>query len=61
MWAKISEEMGVPWRSAEAMHWQIGQHEMAERAGAKPFTLGDSSESSDPQYLQIESATNESG
>ena len=23
MWAKVAEEMAVPWRAAEAMHWQL--------------------------------------
>ncbi|KAJ5704308.1 hypothetical protein N7493_011446 [Penicillium malachiteum] len=32
MWSKIGEEMAIPWRAAEAMHWQLGQQEMARRA-----------------------------
>ncbi|KAK3683567.1 hypothetical protein B0T22DRAFT_443602 [Podospora appendiculata] len=39
MWAKVAEEMQVPWRAAEAMHWQIGESEMARRAGVVPFSL----------------------
>lgn len=39
MWAKIAAEMEIPWRAAEAMHWQMGEHEMARRAGVTPFTL----------------------
>jgi len=39
MWAKIAEEMAIPWRAAEAMHWQMGEVEMARRAGVTPFTL----------------------
>ncbi|KAK4204662.1 hypothetical protein QBC40DRAFT_345151 [Triangularia verruculosa] len=39
MWAKVAEEMQVPWRAAEAMHWQLGENEMARRAGVVPFTL----------------------
>ena len=39
MWAKIAEEMSIPWRAAEAMHWQMGEHEMARRAGVTPFSL----------------------
>ncbi len=31
--------MGVPWRAAEAMHWQLGEVEMARRAGVVPFSL----------------------
>lgn len=39
MWSRIAEEMAIPWRAAEAMHWQMGEHEMARRAGVTPFTL----------------------
>jgi hypothetical protein len=43
MWSKIAEEMGIPWRAAEAMHWQIGEKEMARRAGVAAFSLVQSS------------------
>ncbi|KAF7161840.1 hypothetical protein CNMCM6106_008951 [Aspergillus hiratsukae] len=33
MWSKVAEEMAIPWRAAEAMHWQLGEQEMARRAG----------------------------
>ncbi|ETN43890.1 uncharacterized protein HMPREF1541_11021 [Cyphellophora europaea CBS 101466] len=39
MWSRIAEEMAIPWRAAEAMHWQMGEHEMARRAGVTPFAL----------------------
>lgn len=39
MWAKVAEEMAIPWRAAEAMHWQLGENDMARRAGVVPFTL----------------------
>ncbi|KAK3898207.1 hypothetical protein C8A05DRAFT_38211, partial [Staphylotrichum tortipilum] len=39
MWAKVAEEMQVPWRAAEAMHWQLGEIDMARRAGVVPFSL----------------------
>ncbi|EDN09607.1 predicted protein [Histoplasma mississippiense (nom. inval.)] len=39
MWAKIAEEMAMPWRAAEAMHWQLGEQEMARRAGTVPFSF----------------------
>ncbi|RKF58362.1 putative myb dna-binding domain protein [Erysiphe neolycopersici] len=39
IWAKVAEEMAVPWRAAEAMHWQLGETEMARRAGVTPFSL----------------------
>ncbi|OTA96720.1 hypothetical protein M434DRAFT_51711, partial [Hypoxylon sp. CO27-5] len=43
MWTKVSEEMGIPWRAAEAMHWQLGEQDMARRAGVtQPFSLASS-------------------
>ena len=39
MWSRIAEEMAIPWRAAEAMHWQMGEVEMAKRAGVTPFSL----------------------
>ena len=39
MWALVAKEMGIPWRAAEAMHWQLGEQEMARRAGVVPFSL----------------------
>ena len=39
MWSKIAEEMTIPWRAAEAMHWKLGEEEMARRAGVVPFSL----------------------
>jgi len=32
MWGPIAQEMGVPWRTVEAMHWQMGREEMVSRA-----------------------------
>jgi hypothetical protein len=37
MWQKLAEEMNVPWRAAEAMHWQLGEDDMARRAGVPAF------------------------
>jgi hypothetical protein len=39
MWEKIAKEMQLPWRAAEAMHWQIGEIEMAHRANVSVFHL----------------------
>ncbi|PCD21939.1 hypothetical protein AU210_015742 [Fusarium oxysporum f. sp. radicis-cucumerinum] len=39
IWAKVAEEMAVPWRAVEAMHWQLGEKDMARRAGVIPFSL----------------------
>ncbi|KAI5819045.1 hypothetical protein BZA77DRAFT_242325 [Pyronema omphalodes] len=40
MWTTIAKEMEIPWRAAEAMHWQMGEIEMANRAGVVPFSRG---------------------
>lgn len=32
MWALIAKEMAIPWRAVEAMHWELGEQEMACRA-----------------------------
>lgn len=39
MWMTIAQEMEIPWRAAEAMHWQLGEKDMAQRAGVVPFSL----------------------
>lgn len=39
MWQKIADEMSIPWRAAEAKHWQMGEEDMARRAGVVPFSL----------------------
>ncbi|KAF9774787.1 hypothetical protein IL306_007180, partial [Fusarium sp. DS 682] len=39
MLAKVAEELSVPWRAAEAMHWQLGKADMARRAGVIPSSL----------------------
>ncbi|KAL8366098.1 hypothetical protein RB595_004733 [Gaeumannomyces hyphopodioides] len=44
MWAKVAEEMQVPWRAVEAMHWQIGEQDMARRAGVVAFSLSGAAE-----------------
>jgi hypothetical protein len=54
MWAKISEEMGVPWRAAEAMHWQLGEKEMARRAGVKLFTFANAGTETNIQQLALQ-------
>ena len=39
MWEKIAKEMACPWRVAEAMHWQLGEEAMAQRANVTVFHL----------------------
>lgn len=42
MWAILASEMKIPWRAAEAMHWHLGEEEIARRAGTVPFSLSSS-------------------
>lgn len=39
MWSPIAAEMKIPWRTAESMHWQLGEEDMARRAGVVSFSL----------------------
>ncbi|KAL3478005.1 hypothetical protein BJX99DRAFT_116970 [Aspergillus californicus] len=55
MWSKVAEEMAIPWRAAEAMHWQLGEQEMARRAGVVPFSL--SSSAIDPPITRTRRAS----
>lgn len=47
MWKQIANEMGVPWRTVEKMHWQLGEVEIARRAGANLFNPNFSTPPSD--------------
>jgi hypothetical protein len=38
MWQKVATEMDIPWRSAESMHWQLGEQEMSARANLPSST-----------------------
>ena len=53
MWSRIAEEMAIPWRAAEAMHWQMGEHEMARRAGVTPFTLANNTNQPPQHHTSI--------
>ena len=58
MWEKIAKEMALPWRAAEAMHWQIGEVEMANRANVPVFHLaGYSPSQPTPSYGNVASAS----
>ncbi|KAL9040429.1 MAG: hypothetical protein Q9214_004491 [Letrouitia sp. 1 TL-2023] len=37
MWQDIANELKLPWRTIEAMHWDLGRDEIARRAGTKPY------------------------
>lgn len=45
MWDSVAKEMGIPWRAAEAMHWQLGEQDMAQRANTPVFQLNSPSTS----------------
>jgi hypothetical protein len=51
MWGPLAAELGIPWRAAEAMHWQLGESDMAKRAGVVPFTLTTSTSGGVPALL----------
>lgn len=57
MWEKISKEMQLPWRAAEAMHWQIGEVEMAQRANVPVFHLAGQSSSQGGVLIERVSST----
>ncbi|KAI1766602.1 hypothetical protein GGR53DRAFT_202894 [Hypoxylon sp. FL1150] len=50
MWKQVANEMGVPWRTVEKMHWQLGEVEIARRAGANLFNPNFSTSSSEGQH-----------
>lgn len=37
MWAIVAQEMAILWRAVEAIYWELGEQEMARRAGVIPF------------------------
>lgn len=60
MWQKVATEMGIPWRSAESMHWQLGEQEMSARANAPVFQLHPSATAtglSSPSEVPVVTAT----
>ncbi|KAG5990279.1 hypothetical protein E4U52_004738 [Claviceps spartinae] len=38
MWAKVAEEMSVPWTEAEANHWRLGKAEIGKRSSDEFFS-----------------------
>ncbi|OAL01959.1 hypothetical protein IQ06DRAFT_129986 [Phaeosphaeriaceae sp. SRC1lsM3a] len=64
MWQKVATEMGIPWRSAESMHWQLGEQEMSARANAPVFQLHPSATGaslSPPSQVPVPSAPTSHG
>lgn len=47
---KVAEEMTILWRAAEAMHWQLGEADMARRAGVVPFSQVTSNSTSHGEF-----------
>ena len=39
IWTPLANELQVPWRAAESMHWLIGETDMARRAGSALFSM----------------------
>lgn len=39
LWGPIANELGIPWRACEAMHWALGENDMARRASTTPFQI----------------------
>ena len=37
MWSEIAKEVHIHWRTAEALHREMGEDELAQRAGGIPF------------------------
>ncbi|KAL9035872.1 MAG: hypothetical protein Q9180_004618 [Flavoplaca navasiana] len=35
MWTQIGQDLNIPWRAVEDMHWVIGQEEMVDLAGGR--------------------------
>ncbi|KAJ5449543.1 uncharacterized protein N7458_005992 [Penicillium daleae] len=44
IWSMIGEKSGIPWRAAEAMHWHLGEQEIARRAQVTSFNINYSEE-----------------
>ncbi|TKA64502.1 hypothetical protein B0A49_11028 [Cryomyces minteri] len=47
MWDKVAKEMAITYRACEAMHWQLGEHEMAQRANVSVSRLTPTNAASD--------------
>ena len=63
MWKLVANEMKIPWRSAEGMHWIMGETEMARRANVTPFsnTIQTSSMSNTATTVYSNANTNGNG
>jgi hypothetical protein len=44
----VAKEMGLPWRAIEAIHWQMGAEEMAQRANVPVFQAHSTQRSKSP-------------
>ncbi|KAL9097080.1 MAG: hypothetical protein Q9163_006389 [Psora crenata] len=49
LWQPIATELNVPWRAAEAMHWILGEREIARRANTVPFSIVSGANTAGPQ------------
>ena len=57
MWEKVAKELCMPYRAAEAMHWHLGEHEMAARANVPIFQLSNITTSVPPASQHTSSAS----
>ena len=57
MWSQVAGEMKIPWRAAEAMHWQLGEEDIARRAGTVPFSISSSAALEGPAKGKREGAS----
>jgi hypothetical protein len=51
MWQEIANEMEIPWKSVESMHWQLGKPEMSALANSNPSATILSSSQLEPALL----------
>ncbi|KAL9124563.1 MAG: hypothetical protein Q9217_006117 [Psora testacea] len=49
LWQPIATELNIPWRTAEAMHWNLGEREIARRANTVPFSIVSGANTAGPQ------------
>lgn len=65
VWSMIGEKSGIPWRAAEAMHWHLGEQEIARRAAMTSCNIKFTEEPRDPgvedQTARISSPQGEEG
>jgi hypothetical protein len=41
MWKQVTEEISLPCKAVEDIHWPVGKEDMARRAGIMPFSTAE--------------------